>query len=113
MDTNGSGKLDTYELQPEVTAFIDALTIQAPGLAAYRNELFRLAGFAAAEGFKQGEEALRARFIPVRFDKDAIGISELEGQEAEAFLAGLGLTPESPNAGNGTNLVTPDNRTQP
>ncbi len=35
-----------------------------------------------------------ARFVPVRFDRDATGKVELEGKEVVAVLKGFGLIPD-------------------
>jgi hypothetical protein len=98
VDTNGDGpKLDTYQLQPEVTAFVDALITENPALADHRDSLFRLAGFSASRGFAQAKEDLRKRTIPVTLTEPLTGYAELEGEEAAAFLASLGIASDDGN----------------
>lgn len=111
MDTNGTGPQGEWPEAPmgafpDIAAFVGYVIGERPELAEHRDMLYRLVGMSARVGFVEGEKALRARFLPVRFEKEAIGVARLEGAEAEALLASFGLSSDDeagPNGrGNGT-----------
>jgi len=51
-----------------------------------RFALMNMAGFAFTRGHEQGQKDLLDRFIPVRFEGDAIGFAELDQETGQALL---------------------------
>lgn len=95
MDGNGANPGDhsdpALETFPAISAYVHHLITERPALREHRESLYQLAGMAARFGYVQAQEDLRKRTIPITLTEPLTGYTELEGQEAQAFLAELGL----------------------
>ncbi len=100
---NGNGSTDGtgaggFDLDAALPALVElgkiAVAEVAAGRMGWDEALLMMADAGGNLGYRQGQADLMARFVPVRFGKDATGKVALEGEEAAAVLRDFGLLPE-------------------